>query len=138
MNLLFCIHTVTSGVRQPEFRDKFRYGFLSKHFTQQTSNTQEQLSVMLYFGVSLAAEEIKMFLLFFFFFWILLCICQFMPSKLSLHTTWISSKIRSALFHIIFSTFQPDFIISVNLESISSFRDHYHADYFITVVLLVF
>lgn len=74
MNLLFCIHTVTSGVRKPGFRDRFRYGFISKHFAQQTSNTQEQICFIL---------------------------VQFIPSKLSLHTIWISRKIGSVLFLII-------------------------------------
>lgn len=67
MNLLFCIHSMTLGVRKPEFRDKFRYGVLSKHFAQQTSNTKNRYAL---FGASLAAEEIKMFLLFLFFFFL--------------------------------------------------------------------
>lgn len=42
-----------------------------------------------------------------------------------------------SLLPIIFFRFQPEFIIIVNLESISGFTNHYHADYFIAVVLLL-
>jgi len=90
---------------------------------------------MFYFGAGLTAEEIKMVLLFSGY-------CFLCASLFLLICVWVPhgfpERQQFSLLHIFFFIFQPEFIIIVNLESIRSFTNHYHVDYFTAVVLLLF